>query len=101
MGFPVQVTPVGISVSHTMLTPERPSYYSCIVHLLHPARPIQAHTKANIAEEGFSLSDYCGTVGTRIRTGTVGTVGTYLRYRRYLRSLPLRYDFPLRYDLTI
>jgi hypothetical protein len=36
------------------LTPERPSYHSSIVHLLHwhPAHPsqIQAHTKADIAE---------------------------------------------------
>ena len=36
------------------LTPERPSYNSCIVHLLHPAHQIQAHTKADIAES-FSL----------------------------------------------
>lgn len=32
------------------MTPERPSYHSCFVHLLHPAHQIQAHTKVDIAE---------------------------------------------------
>ena len=42
-----------LKVPPVTLTPERPSYNSCIVHLLHPAHQIQAHTntkEAKIAE---------------------------------------------------
>ena len=41
---------IGIGGQASELTSERPSYYSCIVHLLHAAHQIQAHTKADIAE---------------------------------------------------
>ena len=47
-----------------ILTPERLSYYSCIVHLLHPAHQIQAHTKL------ISLNSYSESLGPPAAAGS-------------------------------
>ena len=52
------------------LTPERPSYHSCFVHLLHPAHQIQAYT----SRVGFQKS--FGSGSGALRLGLASVVAT-------------------------